>query len=155
MTHAHIQSLPQPAAVRPRRLFRRIGAVAAGLFTIFAVTSAVDAVMHATGVYPPVDTPPMSSALFLLAFAYRFAIDVAGCWLTARLAPDRPMAHALALGAIGTVLSVAGAAAMWNAGPHWYPIALALSALPCAYLGARLYCAMSGGGPYSVGIHNA
>jgi hypothetical protein len=135
----------QPAAVpasmpnrRPRRLGRSAGAVAAGLAAIFAVTTATDAVMHATGVFPPPGAPPMSSALFLLAFAYRFVFDVAGSWLTARLAPHRPMRHALVLGSAGLVLSVAGAVAMWDAGPAWYPLALAASALPSAWLGGRL-----------------
>jgi hypothetical protein len=143
MSHAEtLQPSDIPAATstrrRPRRVLRSVGAVAAGLVSIFAVTTAVDALMHATGAFPPVDAPPMSSALFLLAFAYRFVIDVAGSWLTARLAPVRPMRHALVLGAIGLVLSIAGAIAMWDAGPAWYPIALAASALPCAWLGGRL-----------------
>jgi hypothetical protein len=112
--------------------------VLAGLVAIFAVTTATDLVMHAAGVFPPRTASPMAGALFLLAFAYRFVFDVAGSWLTARLAPDRPMQHALVLGAIGLVLSIAGAAAFWDAGPHWYPLAIAASALPCAWLGGRL-----------------
>lgn len=120
-------------------VLRSIGAVAAGLVSIFAVTTATDLVMHATGVFPPVGAPPMSNALFLLAFAYRFVYDVAGCYLTARLAPRRPMRHALVLGSIGLVLSIAGAIAMWDAGPAWYPLGLAASALPCAWLGGRLH----------------
>ena len=123
---------------RDRRIPRRIGAVFAGLFFIFFVTTVVDGVLHANGVFPPADAPPMSNALFALAFGYRFVIDVAGCWLTARIAPDRPMHHALVLGGIGLVLSIAGALAMWGVGPMWYPIALALSSLPCAWLGGRL-----------------
>lgn len=122
---------------QPRRL-RSVGAVAAGLTAIFAVTTAVDVVLHATGVFPPLSAPPMSHALFLLAFVYRVVIDVAGSWLAARLAPRRPMRHALGLGAIGTVLSIAGAVAMWDASRAWYPLALAVSALPCAWLGGRL-----------------
>lgn len=129
---------PTPAR-RSRRVLRSIGAVAAGLVAIFAITTVTDIVMHATGVFPPAGAPPMSGALFLLAFAYRFVFDVAGCLLTARLAPARPMRHALVLGAIGLVLSSAGAAAMWNVGTHWYPLALAASAMPCAWLGGRLH----------------
>ena len=120
-------------------VLRSIGAVAAGLVSIFAVTTATDLVMHATGVFPPASAPPMSNGLFLLAFAYRFIYDVAGCYLTARLAPHRPMRHALVLGSIGLVLSIAGAIAMWDAGPAWYPLGLAVSALPCAWLGGRLH----------------
>lgn len=80
----------------------------------------------------------MSDALFLLAFAYRFLYDVAGCYLTARLAPSRPMWHALVPGVIGLCLSLVGAVAMWDAGPAWYSLGLAASALPCAWLGGRL-----------------
>ena len=141
---SHTETL-QPSVIaaatstgRPRRVLRRVGAVAAGLVAIFAVTTAIDGVLHASGVFPPLGAPPMSSALFLLAFAYRLVIDVGGCWLAARLAPDRPLRHAMVLGAIGLGLSVAGSAAMWNAGPHWYPLALAASALPCAWLGGSL-----------------
>jgi hypothetical protein len=133
-----VPAAPATANRRPRRVLRRIGAVAGGLVAIFAATTATDMVLHAAGVFPPLGAPPMSSGLFLLAFAYRFVFDVGGCWLTARLAPDRPMGHALVLGAIGLVLSIAGAVAMWDAGPSWYPIAVAASALPCAWLGGRL-----------------
>jgi hypothetical protein len=141
MTHADTLSastLTSALPVRPRRL-RSVGAVAAGLFGIFAITTATDLIMHATGIFPPASAPPMSNPLFLFAFAYRFVYDVAGSWLTARLAPTRPMRHALVLGAIGLVLSIAGAIAMWDAGPAWYPLGLAASALPCAWLGARLH----------------
>jgi hypothetical protein len=124
---------------RPRRVLRSVGSVAAGLLSIFAVTTATDLVMHAAGVFPAVGAPPMSSSLFLLAFAYRFIYDVAGSYLTARLSPHRPMRHALVLGSIGLLLSIVGAIVMWDAGPAWYPLSLAASALPCAWLGGRLH----------------
>ncbi|WP_224242390.1 hypothetical protein [Hyalangium gracile] len=122
----------------PRQGLRRIGAVLAGLVAIFVTSTVTDVVMHATGVFPPMDAPPMSDGLFLFAFSYRFIYQVAGCYLTARLAPTRPMWHSMVLGIIGLVLSIAGAVAMWGAGPGWYPIALAASSLPCGWLGGRL-----------------
>lgn len=125
---------------RPR-LARRAGAVLAGLVTIFALSLGTDVMLHATGVFPGWGRP-MSDALFGVATAYRTIYAVLGCWLTARLAPDRPLAHALALGALGVVLSSAGAAATWSKGPefgpHWYTLALIASALPCAWAGGWL-----------------
>ncbi|MCI0360286.1 MAG: hypothetical protein L0211_17555 [Planctomycetaceae bacterium] len=57
------------------------------------------------------------------------------------------MQHALVLGAIGLALSIAGAAATWNAGPafgpKWFSVALAATALPCAWAGARIYGAQT------------
>lgn len=51
------------------------------------------------------------------------------------------MKHALILGAIGTVLSFLGllAAASMNLGSLWYPVALVLVAMPCAWLGGTLH----------------
>jgi surface polysaccharide O-acyltransferase-like enzyme len=102
---------------------------------------ATDMVMHATGVFPPWGQP-MSDALFLLATAYRIVYNVVGCYVAARLAPDRPMLHALALGVVGVAVSIAGTVATWNRGPafgpKWYPLALIALAMPCAWAGGRL-----------------
>ncbi|HKP96685.1 MAG TPA: hypothetical protein VJ385_13080 [Fibrobacteria bacterium] len=129
-------------AIPKRSLPRSIGAVSAGLLAIFILSMGVDGVLHATGVFPPIGQP-MSDALFLLATAYRIVFDVAGCWLAARLAPDRPMRHAWALGILGFVFSIAGAAATWNKGPEfgpkWYPILLVLTVAPSAWAGGKLY----------------
>jgi hypothetical protein len=122
---------------RGGRVLRRIGAVLAGLVAIFVVTTATDLVLHATGVYPPLGRP-MGSLLFLLATAYRIVYGVGGSYLTARLAPDRPLRHALALGLVGLVISTAGAAVMWDAGPGWYSLAIIAIAVPCGWLGGKL-----------------
>src|SRR5260370_1196035 len=83
----------------------------------------------------------MSDSLFLLATAYRIVYGVAGSYLIARLAPDRPMQHALVGGAIGLLVSIVGVLATWNhqppLGPHWYSLALAITALPCAWFGRQ------------------
>ncbi len=128
------------APERPRAL-RRVGALFAGLLVVVILSTVADAVLHGTGIYPPAGQP-MSNALFLLATAYRLAFGTLGSLVAARLAPVRPMWHALALGALGTVLALAGLAATWDAfpalGPRWYPIALVVTALPCAWLGGLL-----------------
>lgn len=122
----------------PRRTLRSTGAVLAGLVAIVLLSTAADAVLHATGVYPPFPQR-MGDAGFALATAYRIVFGIAGCWLTARLAPHAPMRHALVLGGIGTLLSIAGAAAMWAYGPAWYSLAIIAISLPCAWAGAKLH----------------
>jgi hypothetical protein len=125
-----------------RRPWRSAGALFAGLLAVVVLSTATDAVMHATGIFPPVGEP-MSNALFLLATAYRVVFGILGSYIAARLAPDRPMGHALVLGGIGLVLSTLGAVATWNSGPafgpRWYPLALVVTALPNAWLGGVLH----------------
>ncbi len=124
-----------------RNILRSAGAVVAGLLVVIVITTATDALLHATGIFPPWGQP-MSDSLFLLAFAYRIVYGIVGGYITARLAPDKPVKHAVVLGAIGFVLSLAGAAATWNRGPEfgpkWYPLALIVIAIPTAWLGGKL-----------------
>ena len=115
-------------------------ALLAGLLAAFVVTTAVDILLHVVHVYPPMNQP-LSNALCALATAYRIPISIGGAWLTARLAPSRPLYHALLLGWLGTVVGSIGVVVTWNRnlGPHWYPIALAVLSLPLCWLGGRLY----------------
>jgi hypothetical protein len=119
---------------------KSIWAVVAGVVFIIAVTTLVDIALHMAGVYPGMDQP-LDNRLAMLATSYRIVIGVAGAWITARLAPDRPMRHALILGYVGVVLGLVGVIATWNKGlgPRWYPIALVLLAIPQCWLGGWLY----------------
>ena len=122
-------------------ILRRIGAVLAGLILIIVLDIGLDVIMHATGIYPPW-FQPMATGLWLVALGYRTIDSIAGTYLAARLAPDRPVAHALVLGCLGVVFSTIGVIATWNKGPEfgpkWYPIALVIIALPCALIGGTL-----------------
>lgn len=117
-------------------------AVLAGLVMNVVLGVGIDQILRATGVYPPTGQG-MSDSLFALAAAYRIVIGIASGWLVAKLAPDRPVKHAIALGVIGTVIGLAGAVATWNRGPefgpHWYPLLLVVAAIPASWLGARLH----------------
>jgi hypothetical protein len=124
------------------RTLRSLGAVFAGFVVVVVLSLGTDVALRATGVFPPWGRP-MSDALFVLATAYRTLYAVVGSYVTARLAPNRPMQHALAGGLVGLVLSIVGAVATWDRGPefgpHWYPLALVATALPCAWAGGRLF----------------
>jgi drug/metabolite transporter (DMT)-like permease len=125
-----------------KHIWKSIGAVLAGILVGAALSSVTDVVLHAARVFPPWDQPA-SNALLLLATAYRTVYSVAGSYITARLAPGRPMLHALVLGALGLVVCIVGAVATWNKGPafgpHWYPVALIVLAIPQCWAGAKLY----------------
>ena len=130
------------SGTKPQRgILRSVGAVLAGLLFIIIITTATDALLHATGIFPPWGQP-MSDSLFVLALAYRIVYGIAGGYLTARLAPDKPVKHAVVLGIIGFVLSLGGTVATWNRGPEfgpkWYPVSLMLIAIPTAWLGGKL-----------------
>ena len=125
-------------------IIRSIGAVVAGLVTVVALSTGTDFVLEHS-VLPEMNTPMASPGLLALALAYRVIYGALGGYVTARLAPARPMTHAMILGVIGTVLALAGVVVMWRFGNHWYPIALAVLAVPQSWLGARLAMRRTGG----------
>jgi hypothetical protein len=119
---------------------KSIWAVAAGVLFIVVASTLVDIVLHLAHVFPPMDQP-IDDALALLATSYRVVIGIGGAWLTARLAPNQPMKHALILGYVGVALGLAGLVATWNLGlgPRWYPVALVVLAIPQCWVGGKIY----------------
>lgn len=124
-------------------ILKSIGAVIAGLVAIFVLSIVTDTIVEAA---TPLDAGaplPMRGAELLLTgiLIYRLVYSVVGCYLTARLAPNQPMRHALALGVLGLLLSISGAIVgiRQSMGPAWYFWGLVVFALPCAWLGGRLY----------------
>ena len=133
------------SAIQQAPPFRRVGrsilAIFAGFVVVVVLSLATDLGLHAAGITPPLGQP-MSDPLLLLATVYRTAYGILGSYCTARLAPDRPMQHALIGGAIGLLIAITGAVTTWNhvpsLGPHWYPVALVITALPSAWLGGKI-----------------
>ena len=124
-----------------RHLSRSTAAVLFGFIAVVALSLVTDQVLHVLEVYPPWGQPMYDTGLVLLALSYRCVYGVVGSYIAARFAPRNPMRHAMALGGIGLVLSTAAAIATIpiNLGPSWFPIALVLTALPCAWLGGVLH----------------
>jgi hypothetical protein len=124
-----------------RQLGRSILAVLAGMAAGIAITLITDVLLRKEGVLPPLGERVPDRVLAWVT-AYRVIYGVAASYLTAYLAPYRPIAHAMVGGAFGFVASLAGAIATWNAGPaygpHWYPVALIILALPQSWLGGWL-----------------
>ena len=127
------------------KIGRSIGAVLAGALAVIILSIGTDLVLHAIGILPRLGEA-VSDSLLVVATVYRTIYSVVGSYITARLAPDRPMKHALAGGVIGLILGTVGAVVTWNGagmGHHWYSIALAVLALPAAWVGGRLRTAQS------------
>ena len=121
-------------------ILKSIGAVLAGLVFIVISHTAVDKILEGLGIFPDPEQGLHVTWMLLLALAYRTVLSIVGCYFTALLAPSRPMLHALVLGFIGLVAGVAAVIAFipLNLSPAWYPIALAVVAIPCAWIAGVL-----------------
>ncbi|MEX0956580.1 MAG: hypothetical protein WDZ83_15385 [Rhizobiaceae bacterium] len=133
------------SAEAPSQSGRRIGcsaiAIVVALVANIVLTLAIDQFLHIIEVYPPWGAPMEETGDNLLALSYRIVIGILSGYIAARLAPHAPMRHAIILGVIGTALSLLGliAATQADLGPVWYPALLVIVALPCAWIGGKLY----------------
>ena len=120
-------------------MWRSIVAIVVGFFLIGALSFGTDAAVR-TALPNSFDAAGRTNsvALLLATIVYVGVYAVAGCYLTARLAPSRPMRHAMILGLLGLVFNAAGAATVWDTAPAWYHTVSLLLVLPFAWLGGRL-----------------
>lgn len=120
---------------------RSVLAVLVGFVVVIALSLGTDQVLHVLNVYPPWGQPMHDPKLNLLALSYRLVFNTFGSYLMARLAPRNPMKHVWVGAGIGFVMSMLGVVAgmTQDLGPMWYPVLLAISAFPTAWLGGRLF----------------
>lgn len=121
-----------------KNTWKSIGAVFAGFVVIVILSVGADSILKAAGMLP-YDHLFVSTGLILFVIFYRAVFSLIGCYLTARLAPQNPMKHALALGVLGLIISTIGAIAAADLGPVWYGWTLVVIALPVAWLGGKWY----------------
>jgi hypothetical protein len=121
-------------------ILKGIGAILAGMVFIVVTHTATDFILESLGIFTPPSQGFHTTWMVVTATIYRSIFTVAGGYLTAALAPNRPMLYAVILGAIGIAAGTAGAIVTIPLGiaPLWYPIALIVLALPCTWLGAKL-----------------
>lgn len=120
---------------------RSVVAVIAGFVAVAGLSLATDQLFHVFEVYPPWGQPMFDTADNLLALSYRVVYTVLGGFITARMAPRAPMRHVMILGLIELAAGTAGiigAITMADLGPDWYPIAIAVTAYPCTWMGGRV-----------------
>jgi hypothetical protein len=113
-------------------------AVIAGFSTLAILATTTDSVLEKVGVMKPepfVENPVLVIAVVIL---YRTIFAALGCYVAARIAPNKPVQHAMILGIICVVLTIVGLVAMWDIPPRWYPISLIVLTLPAAWLGGKM-----------------
>jgi hypothetical protein len=89
--------------VNHMNILKSIGAVFVGMLFIIVTHTATDMLLESLGVFPPADQGLHDPKLLILATIYRSIFSIIGCYIAAKLAPSRPMLHALIIGFIGIV----------------------------------------------------
>jgi uncharacterized protein involved in response to NO len=120
------------------KTLKSIGAIVVGVISVFVLSFLTDTALEKTGLMKiPFSTNPLWLMIFVTI--YRNVFVVISSYITAKLAPNNPIIHSIIFGGIGFVLGIVGTIIMWQEPPHWYPIALVILGIPCAWYGGKLF----------------
>jgi hypothetical protein len=89
-------------------------------------------------VFNPTSLRTAGVGILLLTIVYVGVYAIFGCYLAARLAPERPVLHAMILGVLGLAFNVMGAIQQRGTAPGWYFVVSLLLVLPYAWIGGWL-----------------
>lgn len=116
-------------------ILKSVGAVVAGFIVVAGLSTITDMLIGYTGAFPPA----LTTAMLVFALVYRIIYTVLGGYVTALLAPSNKMTHVWVLAGIGQLGGIAGVIAGWNLSAHWYPIMIAVTAIPAVIFGGWLH----------------
>lgn len=120
-------------------ILKSIVAIIAGFALGAILSGGTDFLLNKLGIISMENFKQNSVLTICFVILYRFAFNVIGCYLTAKLAPNNPMKHCIIIGVIGTVLGILGSVVMWDKAVPFYNISIILISLPSAWLGGKLY----------------
>lgn len=118
---------------------RSFGAVVLGFLFVAVLSFGSDVMLRVT--FPDdIEVPVRIASVRVLSLSLISAAvyAIAGCYLTARLAPARPLVHALLLGALVLVFTGMNTTVLWSLAPRWYKVAALVLVMPCAWIGGWL-----------------
>lgn len=122
-----------------KQILKSIGAILAG-FALGAILSiTTDSILEKLGIMSMENFQQSSFVIIVLVIVYRFIFNVVGCYLTAKLAPNKPMKHVIIIGIIGALLSILAAIALWDKAIPFYNITIILISIPSAWVGGKLF----------------
>ncbi|MBS4063833.1 MAG: hypothetical protein KGZ74_04705 [Chitinophagaceae bacterium] len=122
-----------------RTIWKSIAAILAGFMLAAILSIGTDILLNSLGIIDMESFKDSSTVIILIVIIYRFIYNVIGCYLTSKLAPDKPMKHALIIGVIGTLFALLGSIVMWDKAVAWYNISVIIISLPSAWIGAKSF----------------
>jgi len=122
------------------KTLKSILAVVAGFIAVFILSVATDYILESLHIFPPISGGLFVTWMLVLALLYRNIYAIIGGYITASLAPTKPMKHTIVLAILGFTGALIGLITTWGKGlgPEWYPILLVVLAIPSVWLGGKL-----------------
>lgn len=121
-------------------IFKSIGVIVLGFMVSALLSILTDYLLESIGVLSSPNEGLFITWMIVVVLFYRGVYTAVSGYIVARLAPSRPMLHAMILGIIGVaiVLIAIQNPEFKTKAPLWFGYALAAITLPCMWLGVKI-----------------
>ena len=113
-------------------------AIIAGFVTIFVLAIVTDIVLEKARAMRMETFSYNALWIFYLVVMCRLFYSVIGGYITAWLAPDKPVLHTTILGILTLIVTFLGTMATWHSVSHSFLIILIILPLPCTWIGGKI-----------------
>lgn len=121
-------------------IFKSIGVILLSFAIIALMSVLTDFLLEKIGVLPNPEKGLFETWAILLVLFYRAIYTVFAGFIIARLAPNKPILHAIILGVIGTSITLWAISSPEFAQKStlWFGYTLAILTIPCLWLGVKI-----------------
>lgn len=117
---------------------RSVAALLVGIAIVFALSAGTDLLLEHLNIFPAVSQRQFAVWMLLVALSYRCLFAIAAGYITATIAAKKRMRHVTILGYIALIVSIVGVITNWDKPNQWYAVAVAITCLPCIWLGGKI-----------------
>lgn len=121
-------------------IFKSIGVILLAFVVIALLSTLTDFLLESIGVLPNPQKGLFEKWAILLVLFYRGIYTIFAGYIVAKLAPTKPVLHAIILGIIGSLITVIAVCSPSFSGkaPLWFGFTLAAITIPCLWVGVRI-----------------
>jgi nitrate/nitrite transporter NarK len=123
-----------------KKLLKSIGVILLGFVITGLLSVITDFLLEATGILPDPKKGLFETSAIIVVLFYRGIYTIFAGYVVAKFAPYKPITHALILGVIGTLITVAATnnPSLSGKAPLWFGYTLAITIIPCMWLGVKI-----------------
>ena len=123
-----------------QNIFKSIGVILLGFIVNALLSIITDFLLESIGVLPNPDRGLFQTWAIILVLFYRGIYMIVAGFIVARLAPAKPLLHAIVLGMIGITITIiaVSSSSFADKAPLWFGYLLAGITIPCLWLGVKI-----------------
>ena len=123
-----------------KNIFKSVGVVLLAFVGSALLSVITDFVLESIGILPDPKNGLFETWAIIIVLIYRGAYTILAGFVVGKLAPNKPMLHAIILGVIGTVITLLAISnpEFAQKSKLWFGYTLAAISIPCLWLGVKI-----------------